>query len=491
MRQTQWESSRYRSFAVLLVQAGMAVLLLVVAVSLWGRPLAAQQGPGTPVPLPQDGRSAPPRFAPNQGPAYGPGYGAGRGGGFGGYGAGLGSPGFSGYGPDAAAYPEGYPQTPPPTYRQTQPRSGAAADASRSGAGQSRQSPVVQVRVKDITTLAGEHPNQLVGYGLVTGLNGTGGSSESTKRLAILMLQELGLRADPATRALIQQSQEKTDNLSVVMVTASLPPHARIGQAIDVTVSAFDDAESLNGGVLISTPLTGVDGEVYALAAGPVSTNGGSFGGQAGNVTKNHPTTGRIANGATVEAEVPSTIFQEGQFQLLLRQPEFETATRIADAINRQYPFSALVDSPAVIRVRLQGPPGDEYRFVSQCRNLMIEPDAVARVVINERTGTIVIGDNVKLTRAAIAHGNIIVSTSEQPLPSQPAPFSQGETVVVPRTEIDVTEEGAMINVIDNTVTVGDLAASLNALGVTPRDLSSIFQMLKASGDLHAELVFQ
>ncbi|MCR9200967.1 MAG: flagellar basal body P-ring protein FlgI [Planctomycetaceae bacterium] len=447
------------------------------------------------MPLPQQGTTPAPRYLPNQGPAYGPGYGAeygaGRGGGFGGYGAGLGSPGFRGYGPDAAAYPQGYPQTPPPTYRQTQPHPGAAADATRTGTGQSRRSPVVQVRVKDITTLAGEHANQLVGYGLVTGLNGTGGSSESTKRLAILMLQELGLRADPATRALIQQSQEKTDNISVVMVTASLPPHARIGQAIDVTVSAFDDAESLNGGVLISTPLTGVDGEVYALAAGPISTNGGSFGGQAGNVTKNHPTTGRIANGATVEAEVPSTIFQDGQFQLLLRQPEFETATRIADAINRQYPFSALVDSPAVIRVRLQGPPGDEYRFVSQCRNLMIEPDAVARVVINERTGTIVIGDNVKLTRAAIAHGNIIVSTSEQPLPSQPAPFSQGETVVVPRTEIDVTEEGAMINVIDNTVTVGDLAASLNALGVTPRDLSSIFQMLKASGDLHAELVFQ
>lgn len=349
----------------------------------------------------------------------------------------------------------------------------------------------VKVRVKDITTVAGEHANQLVGYGLVAGLNGTGGKSESTKRLAILMLQELGLRADPATRALIQQSQEKTDNLSVVMVTASLPPHARTGQTIDVTVSAFDDAKSLNGGVLISTPLTGVDGEVYVLAAGPVSTNGGSFGGQAGNVTKNHPTTGRIANGGTVEAEVPTTIFENNQFRLLLRQPEFETATRISEAINRQFPYSAMVDSPAVVRVRLQGPPGDEYRFVAQCRSLMVEPDSVARVVINERTGTIVIGSNVKLTGAAIAHGNIIVSTNEQPQVSQPAPFSDGQTVVVPRTDVDVTEEGAIVNVVEDAVTVGDLAASLNALGVTPRDLSSIFQMLKASGDLHAELVFQ
>lgn len=360
---------------------------------------------------------------------------------------------------------------------------GLSAEDKRSG---------VHVRIKDITTLAGEHPNQLVGYGLVTGLNGTGGKSESTKRLAINLLQQLGLRSDPATRALIQQSQEKTDNLSVVMVTASLPPHARVGQTIDVTVSAFDDAKSLNGGVLISTPMTGVDGEVYMLASGAVSTNGGSFGGDAGNVTKNHPTTGRIANGGVVEAEVPVTIFKSGEFELLLRNPEYETATRIAESINKQYPFSAYVASPAVVRVRLQQlDQGNEFRFVSNCRNLMVQPDAVARVVINERTGTVVIGGNVRLTGAAIAHGNIIVTTTEQPQVSQPAPFSEGQTVVVPRTEVDVTEEGGILNVLGDAVTVGDLATSLNALGVTPRDLSSIFQMLKASGDLHAELIFQ
>lgn len=359
----------------------------------------------------------------------------------------------------------------------------SAAEDKRSG---------VHVRIKDITTLAGEHPNQLVGYGLVTGLNGTGGKSESTKRLAINLLQQLGLRSDPATRALIQQSQEKTDNLSVVMVTASLPPHARVGQTIDVTVSAFDDAKSLNGGVLISTPMTGVDGEVYMLASGSVSTNGGSFGGDAGNVTKNHPTTGRIANGGVVEAEVPVTIFKGGEFELLLRNPEYETASRIAESINKQYPFSSYVASPAVVRVRLQQlDQGNEFRFVSNCRNLMVQPDAVARVVINERTGTVVIGGNVRLTGAAIAHGNIIVTTTEQPQVSQPAPFSEGQTVVVPRTEVDVTEEGGILNVLGDAVTVGDLATSLNALGVTPRDLSSIFQMLKASGDLHAELIFQ
>lgn len=352
--------------------------------------------------------------------------------------------------------------------------------------------PGVHVRIKDITTLAGEHPNQLVGYGLVTGLNGTGGKSESTKRLAINMLQQLGLRSDPATRALIQQSQEKTDNLSVVMVTASLPPHARIGQTIDVTVSAFDDAKSLNGGVLISTPMTGVDGEVYMLASGSISTNGGSFGGDAGNVTKNHPTTGRIANGGVVEAEVPATIFKGGEFELLLRNPEYETASRISESINKQYPYSSYVSSPAVVKVRLQHiDRGNEFRFVSNCRNLLVQPDAVARVVINERTGTVVIGGNVRLTGAAIAHGNIIVTTTEQPQVSQPAPFSDGETVVVPRTDIGVTEEGGILNVLGDAVTVSDLATSLNALGVTPRDLSSIFQMLKASGDLHAELIFQ
>jgi len=350
----------------------------------------------------------------------------------------------------------------------------------------------LMVRIKDITTLSGEHPNQLTGYGLVTGLNKTGGKSESTKRLAINMLQSLGLRADPRTRAFIQQAQEKTDNLSVVMVTATLPPHAKIDQAIDVTVSAFDDASSLNGGVLISTPLTGVDGEVYDLAGGPVSTNGGSFGGQAGNVTKNHPTTGRIVNGGIVEREVPASVFRGGEFQLLLRQPEYETAKRIAAAINKEFPFSALVADPASVRVRLgHNNVSDPYQFVSACGNLMVQPDSVAKVVINERTGTVVIGGHVKLTQAAIAHGNLIVSTTETPEVSQPAPFSDGETTVVPRTQIDVTEQGGPISVVGATVTVSDLAATLNALGVTPRDLSSIFQMLKASGDLHAELVFQ
>jgi flagellar P-ring protein precursor FlgI len=346
-----------------------------------------------------------------------------------------------------------------------------------------------QVRIKDITQLSGEHPNQLTGYGLVTGLAGTGGTSESTKRLAINLLQKLGLRANPQVRELIQQAREKTDNISVVMVTATLPPHAKKGQRVDVVVSAFDDAESLNGGILISTPLTGVDGEVYALAGGSVSINGGNFGGQAASVVKNHPTSGRIAGGAVIEDEVPSTIFKQGVFHLLLRHPEYETARRITEAINGLSPGCAAVIDPAMVAVQV--PYEDAlapFDFVARCQELTVTPDILAKVVINERTGTIVFSENVRLSSVAITHGNLIVSTIESPEISQPGAFSEGQTAAVPRTSVDVVEQGTSVNVIDQTGTVADLAASLNALGVSPRDLSSIFQMLKESGALHAEL---
>ena len=345
------------------------------------------------------------------------------------------------------------------------------------------------VRVQDITQLAGEHPNQLVGYGLVSGLAGTGGSSESTKRLAILVLQRLGLRTEPRIREQIQQAREITDNLSIVIVSARLAPHAKKGQTIDVTVSAYDDADSLNGGYLIGAELTGVDNEVYVLASGPISLNGGNFGGQAAGVVKNHPTTGRIPDGGVVEREVPSTVFSEGCFHLLLRKPEYETARRITHAINALSPAAAMMVDPAKITVHLPYNEFDApYEFVAKCQELTVTPDVAAKVTINERTGTIVFTENVRLSSVAITHGNLIVSTMESPEPSQPAPFSQGETVVVPRTEVDVLEQNAVVNVINEPATVADLAASLNALGVTPRDLSSIFQMLKESGALHAEL---
>ncbi|MFO0976477.1 MAG: flagellar basal body P-ring protein FlgI [Planctomycetaceae bacterium] len=347
----------------------------------------------------------------------------------------------------------------------------------------------MQVRIRDITTLGGEHVNKLTGFGLVIGLANTGGTSPTTKQFALNVLQKLGNRADPIMRENIQRSQEKTNNMSVVMVQAQLMPHMKEGQRIDVSVSAFDNAISLAGGSLIMTELTGPDGEIYALASGPVSLNGGDFGGNAAKVVKNHPTSGRIPNGATIEKEVPSTIVEQDCFRLLLSQPEFATAERISEAINVYSPGAAAVHDAACVIVRLPSNAiAAPYRFIAECRELKVEPETVARVIINERTGTIVFGEKVKVSRAAITHGNLVVSTVETPEVSQPNPFSNGETTTVPRTSVDVDEQGAAISVVEDTTTVAELAASLNALGVSPRDLSSIFQALKEAGALHAEL---
>ena len=345
------------------------------------------------------------------------------------------------------------------------------------------------VRIKDITTIRGEHPNTITGFGLVTGLAGTGGSTPTTKQFALLLMQKMGNRADPILRENIQRSQEKTDNMSVVQVTLVMPPHAKNGQKLDVIVSAFDNAKSLHGGVLTQTVLEGVDGTVYAIASGPVSLNGGDFGGKAASVTKNHPTTGRVPMGAIVEEEIPCRIFEGDIFQFLLRNPQYATADRMSQAINKYAPGSAAVMDPATVAVRLPSSAfGDPYRFISECQELTVVPGNTARVVINERTGTIVFGADVKLSQVAITHGNLIISTAETPEVSQPNAFSEGETTVAPRTSVDVMEQPGAISVIEENITVGDLAASLNALGVSPRDLSSIFQTLKESGALHAEL---
>lgn len=345
------------------------------------------------------------------------------------------------------------------------------------------------VRIRDVTDIAGEHPNEITGIGLVTGLEGTGGKSESTKRAYVEMLQKFGMRADPQTRAAIQTAREKTDNISLVMVTATMTPHLKPGQRIDVVVSTLDDAESLNGGQLLRTALTGIDGEVYAIASGSVSINGGNFGGQAASVVKNHPTTGRIPNGAVVEEEIPTVIVHQGQFKLLLHHPSVETARRISESINTFTDDVACVESPSMVSVQIPARYGaTPFHFIAECTALLVAPDTPARVIINERTGTIVFTENVRLSNLALTHGNLIVQTTESPQVSQPNAFSEGQTAVVPRTDVEVTEESRSINVFNETASVADLAASLNSLGVTPRDLSSIFQMLKEAGALHAEL---
>lgn len=346
-----------------------------------------------------------------------------------------------------------------------------------------------RVRIQDITAIKGEHPNRLTAMGLVVGLAGTGGTGPTTKLFAVNLQQKLGNRADPMLRENIQRSQDKTDNMSVVVVTAELPPHFKPGQKIDVIVSTFDNAKSLQGGVLVETELTGPDNVVYVIASGPVSTNGGEFGGNAATVTKNHPTTGRVALGGVIENEVPVNIVEQETFQLNLHDPDFTTANRMCQAINLFSPRSASVSNAGAVKVRIPSDAlADPFLFISECRELLIEPPMISKVVINERTGTVVMGSSVKLSQVAITHGNLIVSTVETPEVSQPAPFSDGETTVVPRTSVDVTEEGATINVLEQNSTVGELAASLNALGVSPRDLSTILQSLRRAGALHAEI---
>ena len=347
-----------------------------------------------------------------------------------------------------------------------------------------------EVRIKDISSVEGVRINQLTGLGLVTGLNGSGGTSPITRQLVVNLLQRLGQRTDPATRAVLQNDTTlKTLNTSVVIVTAELPSFAHAGSQIDVMVSAYDDATSLQGGTLIMTPLYGADGEVYAVAAGAVSTGGFSFGGQAATVQKNHPTVGRISNGAVVEAEVPTELAVDGRLGLLLNSPDFETARRMATAIGEYFPNASRVVDAARIEVILPVEFQDNVPgFIATIGSLTVTPDVPARVVINERTGTVVIGENVRISRVLITHANLSVMTGESPQVSQPAPFSEGETTVVPRTQIDVVEDQGAVNVLEGTTTVGELARALNALGVTPRDLSAIFQQLKISGDLHADL---
>jgi flagellar P-ring protein FlgI len=350
-----------------------------------------------------------------------------------------------------------------------------------------------EVRIKDLTDFEGAQENSLTGFGLVVGLNNTGGKSPITRRFAMNVIQEFGVRIPPAIRAQIRtDTREKTNNISVVVVTARLPPFRRAGQKIDVSVSAFDDAMSLTGGILVFTPLFGVDGEVYATADGPVSVDSFVASGQAATVQKNHPTSGRITSGAIVVREVCTTLAKDGRVRLLLRDPDFETATRVVHVINQWSPNTSKALDPGTVELSLGTmQASDLMGFLAQVGALKVQPDVRARVVINERTGTIVIGENVRLSRVLITHSNLAIFTKESPEVSQPAPFSEGETTVVPRTDVVAQEEDSTIHEIMETTTVGDLAQALNALGVAPRDLAVIFQQLRDSGALHADLEFK
>lgn len=347
-------------------------------------------------------------------------------------------------------------------------------------------------RIKDIADFEGVRDNILVGYGLVVGLSGTGDdltNAPFTKESLVGMLERLGvnIRAQGGTIASL-----KPKNVAAVMVTAVLPPFARQGTRVDISVSALGDAKDINGGTLLVTPLVGADGEVYAVAQGGVATSSFTASGNAASVSKGTPTKGRIANGAIVERELPFEMSHMEAVKVSLRNPDFTTARRIAQAVN-SYLGTEVARPSDPGSVQLVVPPqyrGDVVAMLTDIEQLRVEPDQTARVVIDQSTGTIVMGENVRISTVAIAQGALTIRITETPQVSQPSPFSTtGETKVVDRTNIEVDEgKPANMKVVPHEVTLQELVNGLNALGVTPRDLIAILQTIKAAGALQADI---
>ena len=344
-----------------------------------------------------------------------------------------------------------------------------------------------QTRIKDIVDFEGVRENMLIGYGLVVGLNGTGdtlSSSIFTRESLVGMLERLGVNA--------RDDSLKTDNVAAVMVTATLPPFAKQGTRIDLSLSAIGDADSLLGGTLLVTPLVGADGEVYAVAQGPVAVGGVSAGGAGAEVSKGVPTNGRIASGAIIEREISFDLQGLDTLRISLRNPDFTTAKRIAQAINSFVggPIAQSRDSATVSLVVPDNYRGKMVALITDIEQLRVTPDISAKVVIDEQTGIIVMGENVRISTVAIAQGNLTIRITETPQVSQPLPFSEeGETVTVPRTQIEIDEdEDKRLSVLSNSVTLQELVDGLNALGIGPRDMISILQAIKAAGALQAEI---
>ncbi|WGM47420.1 Flagellar P-ring protein [Brevundimonas sp. NIBR10] len=343
---------------------------------------------------------------------------------------------------------------------------------------------LAQSRIKDIASVEGVRTNQLVGYGLVVGLNGTGDSLRNapfTRQSLEGMTERLGVN--------IRGANANTKNTAAVLVTAELPPFATPGARIDVAVASLGDAKSLLGGTLIVTSLQGADGQVYAVAQGSVQTGSVSgSGGSGSSVTRGVPTAGRIASGATVEAETGFNLDGMAEVRLTLRNPDFTTAQRVAAAINQTYPGTALAENGSVIALRAPAQLG-MAGFISRVENLPVAVDVPAKVIIDEVNGVIVMGEAVRVSTVAIAQGNLTISVQESPQVSQPAPFSQGQTAVVPQSDVTVEEElGREIRLVNGGTSLSTLVNGLNALGVSPRDMISILQAIKAAGALQAEI---
>lgn len=351
-------------------------------------------------------------------------------------------------------------------------------------------------RLKDIADIEGVRGNDLIGYGLVVGLQGTGDKSGTlfTSQSMSNMLERLGVRVNP--------NDLKLANVAAVMVTGSLPPFARPGSKIDVTLSSVGDCESLQGGILVMTPLYGADGKVYAVSQGSVSIGGFVIEDGGDTTQKNHPTVGRIAKGAVVERAISFDLFASGQIRIVLREPDFITVTRVQTAVNvllgeerakaidstsvvLQLSNSMVSQSSGTSKTGAQSP----VELIAKLETLAVEPDVAARVVVNERTGTVIMGKNVHISTVAIAHGNLNITIKTQQEVSQPNALAQGETTTIENTEVGVTEDNTGLSVIPESVTLGQVVDGLNALGATPRDLIAILQALQKAGALQAELV--
>ncbi len=339
-------------------------------------------------------------------------------------------------------------------------------------------------RIKDIANIEGVRDNQLIGYGLVVGLNGTGDDGKKdtyTFKSLRNMLLNMGIT--------VSEKDIDSDNIAAVMVIAKLPPFARQGMKIDTIVSSIGDAKSLQGGILLMTPLKGPDGKIYAVAQGPISIGGFSAGGAGGGVGKNFPTTGRIPGGAIIENQVPFSLANKSKIFLTLNNPDFATSAKIADTIN--FRFGKSIATPmdsSTIKVKVPRKM-NIVRFISEIEKITITPDTTAKIVINERTGAIVMGENVSISTVAVAYGNLSIQIKETPQVSQPAPLSGGTTVTTPQTQIEVKEEKRRLMIVKKSISIKDLVRGLNRIGVSSRDLISILQAIKQAGALQGELI--
>lgn len=345
-----------------------------------------------------------------------------------------------------------------------------------------------QTRIRDVVDVEGVRQNDLVGYGIVVGLNGTGDSvrnSPFTEDSLTHLLERLGVN--------VQGEEIKPKNVAAVLVTASLPAFARNGSSIDVSVSSIGDASSLEGGTLILTPLKGADNEVYAVAQGSIIVSGIDVKAQAARETRGTPTGGSVPAGARVEREVNFAFNQRDSLRLALRNPDFTTAARIEDTINAAFtvPIASMRD-PGTIELDLRGITESPSRLIASIENLPVKVASPARIVIDEKSGTIVLGEDVTISRVAIAQGNISIKVTEYPFASQPNPFSDGETIVLPRSDIQVTETGSRnIAMLEPNVSLSQLITGLNALGVSPQEMADIIRAMKSAGAIHAELVIR